>query len=303
MWEILHTKCMCLTEVVREVNRLLELFKSPGAAVAWVTHWKCPFSNRESKVIYHCLLAGYNISLCWHVLSKKPSSQLGYWPTAPPCTLHFLPFSRLFWINVTLQCTDSFQSSLELFNCLWGFPSKLFFLWCKIENKSFCQIWRKVLLLLNFLSFFVTKRVRRVFFKKMHTVSLICAVCQNNGYCGFQILVELLLSLAAAVRTCCVRQECTGKAVVLLPWSLYRLRFTHHFRPLFMWTSSTNCRACIMSNIQLLWSRAVMLQVSTVTLKLKCAKKPVISKKDMLCGWEDKPFSQVVWVEVVILLT
>lgn len=228
------------------------------------------FQQRIEGYLCHCLLAGYNISLCWHALGKKPSSQLGYWATALPCTLHFLPFSRLFLINVTLQCTDSFQSSLELFNCLWGFPSKLFFLWCKIENKSFCQIWRTLLLLLllNFLSFFVTKRVRRVKKRSILWVSFVQSVVlfpfgsklywhlpthqntfcmskavwvseevrfssrvfshslhtsrleftdQNNGYCGFQILVELLPSLAAAVRTCCVRQECSVKAVVLLP--------------------------------------------------------------------------------------
>lgn len=134
------------------------------------------FQQRIEGYLCHCLLAGYNISLCWHVLSKKPSSQLGYWATALPCTLHFLPFSRLFWINVTLQCTDSFQSSLELFNCLWGFPSKLFFLWCKIENKSFCQIWRTLLVLLNFLSFFVTKRVRRVKKRSILWVSFVQSV-------------------------------------------------------------------------------------------------------------------------------
>lgn len=135
------------------------------------------FQQRIEGYLCHCLLAGYNISLCWHVLSKKPSSQLGYWATALPCTLHFLPFSRLFWINVTLQCTDSFQSSLELFNCLWGFPSRLFFLCCKIENKSFCQIWRTLLLLLlNFLSFFVTKRVRRVKKKEAYCESHLCSL-------------------------------------------------------------------------------------------------------------------------------
>lgn len=134
-----------------------DLSKSHGAAVAWVTHWKCPFSNRGLKVIHlivSCSFAFYanttspflaSSHLAGHwirhffVQHKKP--QLGYWATALPCTLHFLPFSRLFGINVTLRCTSSgsFHCGLELLNCLWGFPSNLYFIRCKIQSKSsFC---------------------------------------------------------------------------------------------------------------------------------------------------------------------
>lgn len=85
----------------------------------------------------------HSISLFRHVLSRKPSTLLSYLSTALPCTLHFLSFSQLFGINVTLRCTGSgsFHSSRELLICLWGFPSNLYLLCCKIEYKLlFCQI-------------------------------------------------------------------------------------------------------------------------------------------------------------------
>lgn len=151
---------------VREANRFLELFNSPGSAVAWVTDFICPFSNKQSKVV--SAIVSYQ-NTCTFSL---PSSQLCHWATALPCDLHYLLFSRLFWINATLQCTDNFQSSLELFNCLLGFPLKLFLLWCKIEKKSFCQIWRELLLHIFLKPYFATKSLR-----DMHSVRIVFGAC------------------------------------------------------------------------------------------------------------------------------
>lgn len=56
-------KCIFLTVCYR----LLWLLKGSGAAVAWVTHWKCPFSSRESKVMWlqeGVILVFFTAGLC-----------------------------------------------------------------------------------------------------------------------------------------------------------------------------------------------------------------------------------------------
>lgn len=84
--------------------------------------------------------------------------------------------------NATVHRQWQFSSSLELLNCLWGFPSNLYFLWCKIEYKSlFCQFeesWAA-----QFLSYFaiVTKTHREKYIKS-HFCSLLlyCHLVHNS---------------------------------------------------------------------------------------------------------------------------
>lgn len=103
---ILHSKCLRLIEVCREVNRLLALVIGYAAAVAWVTHWKCPFSNGESKVIDVAVSPERSTFLCAESLLNRAAAGLVH-------PLHLLQFSCLFRINVMLQCTESFHSALK----------------------------------------------------------------------------------------------------------------------------------------------------------------------------------------------